>query len=165
MNTGTHERAVVVGVDASEPAFRALRFAADEAVRRAAPLRIVHAVTLFDGLTYPYPELDVPGLMDAGAQSVLQAAKDLVAVSVPADRISTAAVDGNPVDVLVDASADASLVVIGGRGVGGMTGLLLGSTAQGVGGARNVPGRRPPARPLGAGVRPAVGRRRCPGSR
>jgi nucleotide-binding universal stress UspA family protein len=83
-------------------------------------------------MTYPSPELDVPGLMNAGAQSVLQAVADAVSTSIPADRNSTFSVDGQPVDVLVDASADASLVVVGGRGVGGVTGLLLGSTAHGV---------------------------------
>src|SRR5829696_849232 len=132
MNTGLPDGAVVVRVDASEAAFRAARFAAEEAVRRSVPLRIVHAVTWFDGMTYPYPELDVPGLMNAGAQSLVQAVADAVVTSIPGNRISTTAVQGDPVDVLVDASADASLLVMGGRGIGGVTGLLLGSTAHGV---------------------------------
>jgi nucleotide-binding universal stress UspA family protein len=123
---------VVVGVDASEAAVRAARFAADEAVRRAARLHVVHAVTWVDGTTLPYPELDIPGLMRAGAQSLLQAVADTLAESIPADRISTSAVEGRPADVLVDASADASLLVVGGRGDGGVTGLLLGSTAHAV---------------------------------
>jgi nucleotide-binding universal stress UspA family protein len=132
MNTEPRHRAVVVGVDAYESAFRAARFAADEAVRRALPLRIVHARTRFDGMTHPHPELDVPGMLTGGAQSVLQAVSDAVADMVPADRLSTSVVDGKPADVLVDASADASLVVVGGRGVGGIAGLLLGSTSHGV---------------------------------
>jgi nucleotide-binding universal stress UspA family protein len=132
MSTEPRQRAVVVGVDASESAFRAARFAADEAVRRSVPLRIVHARTWFDGMTYPYPELDVAGMLTAGAQSVLQTVSDAVAASVPANRLSTSVADGKPVDVLVDASADASLVVVGGRGVGGVAGLLLGSTSHGI---------------------------------
>lgn len=126
------ERPVVVGVDASEAAVRAVQFASDEARRRSVPLRIVHAITWFDGMRHPYPELDVGGRLIGGAESLLQAMSDHVAGSVPADRVSTAAVDGNPVDVLVEASADASLVVVGGRGVGGVAGLLVGSTAHGV---------------------------------
>jgi nucleotide-binding universal stress UspA family protein len=39
-------------------------------------------------------------------------------------------VEGHPVEVLRHASSDASLVVLGGRGVGGIEGLLLGSTAS-----------------------------------
>ena len=97
------------------------------------PLRIVHALTWFDGMTYPYPELDVPGQLSGGAQSVLQAMSDLVADSAAGRRAcSTSAVDGHPVDVLVAASEGASLLVVGGRGVGGLAGLLLGSTAHGV---------------------------------
>jgi nucleotide-binding universal stress UspA family protein len=132
MNAGRHVATVVVGVDASDAALRAARFAADEAVRRSARLHVVHAVTWLDGTTLPYPELDLPGLMNAGAQSLLQAMSDALAESIPADRISTSAIEGRPADVLVDAAADASLLVVGGRGVGGVAGLLLGSTAHGV---------------------------------
>lgn len=126
------EPTVVVGVDASEAALRAARFAADEAVRRSARLHIVHAVTWLDGKNIPYPELDLPNLVNAGAHSLLQAVSDSLAGSIPADRISTSAVEGRPADVLVGAAVDASLIVVGGRGVGGVTGLLLGSTAHGV---------------------------------
>ena len=132
MSTPPSERAVVVGVDASEAAARAVRFAADEARRRSVPLRIVHALTWFDGMTYPYPELDVRGQLSGGAQSVLQAMSDLVSDTLPADAVRTSAVDGHPVDVLVAASEGAALLVVGGRGVGGLAGLLLGSTAHGV---------------------------------
>jgi nucleotide-binding universal stress UspA family protein len=130
MTDAVRDSAVVVGVDASEVAFRAARFAAEEAARRRVPLSIVHAITLFDGLTHPYPELDAPVLMDLGAQSLLQAAADHVAGLVPADRVTTAAEHGRPVELLAAASQHASLVVVGGRGVGGLTGLLLGSTAH-----------------------------------
>jgi nucleotide-binding universal stress UspA family protein len=126
------EHAVVVGVDASEAATRAVRFAADEARRRSMPLRIVHAITWFDDVTYPIPELDAPDLLNAGAQTLLQAMRDLVADSVPDDRVSTSAVDGHPVDALVAASEGAALLAVGGRGSGGLAGLLLGSTAHGV---------------------------------
>lgn len=131
-NAGHREATVVVGVDASEAALRAARFAADEVVRRSARLHLVHAVTWLDGTTLPYPELDLPGLMTAGAQSLLQAVSDTLATAIPSDRISTSAIEGRAADVLVAAAADASLLVVGGRGVGGVTGLLLGSTAHAV---------------------------------
>ena len=90
------------------------------------PLRIVHAISWFDGMTYP--ELDVRGQLSGGAQSVLQAMSDLVSDTLPVDAVRTSAVDGHPVDVLVAASEGAALLVVGGRGVGGLAGLLLGST-------------------------------------
>ena len=60
MNTGLHEGAVVVGVDASEAAFRAARLAADEAVRRSALLNIIHALTWFDGMATATPSWTWP---------------------------------------------------------------------------------------------------------
>ena len=44
--------------------------------------------------------------------------------------MSTSVVDGHPVEVLRAASEDARLLVLGSRGVGGVAGLLLGSTAS-----------------------------------
>jgi nucleotide-binding universal stress UspA family protein len=114
MSTPSQDRAVVAGVDASEAAFRAVRFAAEEAVRRSVPLRIIHAVTRFAGITHQYPEHDVPGQLNAGAQSLLRSVADGISDKIPATRLSTSIVDGDPVDVLLEVSADASLVVVGG---------------------------------------------------
>ena len=125
-------RPVVVGVDASGAALRATCFAAEEAARRSVPLRIVHARTPFRGMTAPPGQLDVPGLLDAGATTVVQTMAESVGGLLPASRVHTSVVDGRPVDVLREASAGASLVVLGDRGVGGVEGLLLGSTASAV---------------------------------
>jgi nucleotide-binding universal stress UspA family protein len=123
-------RPVVVGVDASQAALRATCFAAEEATRRSVPLRIVHALGVFEGMTAPPGDLDVPGLVNAGAQTLVQAMADSVGGLVPAHQVHTSVVEGDPVEVLRHASSDASLVVLGGRGVGGIEGLLLGSTAS-----------------------------------
>ena len=132
MTRHLHAGAVVVGVDASSAAVRATRFAAEEAVRRSAPLRIVHALSWFDGTTSPPAELDVPGLLEAGASALVEALAASVAELLPEGRVHTAVTEGDPVEVLGAASSDASLVVVGGRGVGGVEGLLLGSTAGGL---------------------------------
>lgn len=132
MSVVSPERPVIVGVDASEAAVRAVQFAADEARRRSVPLQIVHAITWFDAMRHPYPELDLGGRLVTGAESLLQAMSDHVAGSIPDDRISTSAVEGSPVEVLVEASSRASLIVVGGRGVGKVVGMLLGSTVHGV---------------------------------
>jgi len=124
-------RPVVVGVDASDAALRATGFAADEARRRQAPLLIVHAISWpFDSLTIPPTDLDTAGQVRAGAARVTQWAADAVAGDDL--EIQTSVEEGDPVAVLRAASADAQLVVLGSRGIGGVTGLLVGSTANGL---------------------------------
>jgi nucleotide-binding universal stress UspA family protein len=133
-------RPVVVGVDASEESLRAVRFAADEGRLRAAPLRIVHALpAAFRDMTVPPGDLDVPGLLHSGAEGILQWAAEAVASRLPASAVSTSIVQGDPVGVLRAESEHAQLVVVGSRGVGGVAGLVLGSTASGLAGQTDCP--------------------------
>ena len=46
-----------------------------------------------------------------------------------ADRVQRSVLRGYPVRVLLDAAADADLLVVGSRGRGGMAGMLLGSVS------------------------------------
>jgi nucleotide-binding universal stress UspA family protein len=140
MTQAPHQRPVVVGVDASDESLRAVRFAADEAHLRAAPLRIVHALAArFRGAHVRPGDLDVPGLLHSGAEGVLQWAAEAVADRVAARTVSTSVLHGDPVGVLRAESANAQLLVVGSRGVGGVTGLLLGSTASGLAGQTDCP--------------------------
>lgn len=122
---------VVVGVDASQAALEAARFAADEARRRRVPLHIVHVLSWpLDSLVLPAMDLDAAGQLRLGAEAVGQRAADLVGADDLEIRVSVET--GDPVAVLREASAGAQLVVLGGRGIGGIAGLLVGSTAQGL---------------------------------
>ena len=122
-------RPVVVGVDASQAALRATRFAAEEATPvgpaadRPRPRRRVR------GHDRPARGTGRARAVDAGAQTLVQAMADSVGGLVPAHHVHTSVVEGHPVEVLRHASSDASLVVLGGRGVGG-TRVCSSSTAS-----------------------------------
>ena len=94
--------AVVVGVDGSDIALRALRWATDEAQRRGAPLRIVHVT--------PYAERGVAS--ERRAESILTSARTTAEQTWPDAEISTACVAGHAAPALAEAAADAQLLVV-----------------------------------------------------
>ena len=121
--------AVVAGVDGSLQSMHAVDWAAREAVARRCPLRIVHA--------FLWPLLNVPigppagcppdaGLANA-AEDILADATDRARRAAPALEISADLPVCSPAAALIEASHDAGLVVVGHRGLGGFTGLLVGS--------------------------------------
>ncbi len=103
---------VVVGVDGSLVAVRALDWAADEAARRGAGLRVVYAVADRDE-----------------ADPVLASAAARVHERHPALPVATGAATGGTVRALLRESEGADLTVVGTRGLGGVTGLLAGSVS------------------------------------
>ena len=125
---------IVVGVDGSEGGAAALEIAAGEAAFRGARLRIVSA-WLVPAVVYGSdfaPPLDA-GTWDAFRERAQQVAADAFAAVKklhPSLDGEALAVQGQPADVLLEQSADATLVVVGRRGLGGFKSLLLGSVSQ-----------------------------------
>lgn len=132
-------REIVVGVDGSPHSVAALRWAVDEAVIRHCPVTAVYV--------YPHPAatltpdvlaaLNRAGVEAFGArmhEAAQRRLDDVVAREVPASAevdVERAAVAGAAGSVLVDEAADpATMLVLGSRGRGGFTGLLLGSVSQ-----------------------------------
>lgn len=108
---------VVIGVDPRKPSVPALVWAADEAMRRGAPLRMVTAVPLVhDG--FRYDALAHRGGLRLRAASVLANAEDLVRELRGGLRTVTELADGAPATVLHERTADAALVVLGSRRLG-----------------------------------------------
>lgn len=105
------QRPIVVGVDGSAESAVAAQFAVDEARLRGVALTAVHATTAF---TPP------PDPLNVGA---LDPAQD---AGVSVERL---AIRDRPAETLIDASTNASAVVVGTRG-GGIRGVRLGSTSQ-----------------------------------
>jgi nucleotide-binding universal stress UspA family protein len=120
---------IVVGVDDSKGARVALDWALDEARRHQAQVNLVHAYQL-EVAWIDREDIARWAEMERGAAEY--ALQDLLKeLSIPAGvELDAQVVEGNPVDVLVEASADADLLVVGSRGRGGFTGLLIGSVSQ-----------------------------------
>jgi nucleotide-binding universal stress UspA family protein len=127
-----HDRTVVVGIDGSQSALEAARWAAVEAARRHLRLRLVHAF----GWTGE-PVAGQPGLGDRRrdylldhARSSLAAAEKAVTGHAPEVAVEQELVLGFPIEVLVAQSRKAELMVVGDRGLSRVGGLLLGSVSQ-----------------------------------
>ncbi|MEU5964495.1 universal stress protein [Micromonospora parva] len=123
--------AVVVGVDGSESALRAVRLAATEAARRHRPLRVVHGFIwpLLRVPVSPAPEAPPGGGLRHRAEELVEAAVNEAEATVPGLSISGEIIDGEAAAVLVGESPTAALIVLGDRGLGGFSALVVGSVA------------------------------------
>jgi nucleotide-binding universal stress UspA family protein len=127
-DTGT----IVVGVDGSESAEHALDWAIEEAKLRGARLRLVsgwHVPAVVYGGPGFASQLDEP--LDKTFEEV---AEDVVGAAAKRAREAGVEADasvkeGQAAEVLVEAGANADLLVVGSRGHGGFAGLLLGSVS------------------------------------
>ena len=117
--------AVVVGVDGSESALDATRWAASEAVRRGAPLRLVAAVAWTT-----FRAIGLPGLgqehqrqvTERVAEEHLAAAATAAGEAEPDVVVEREVCGGEAPVVLRRESERAALLVLGTRGLGGFTG-------------------------------------------
>ena len=128
-------RAVLVGIDGSPAALTAVRWAAREAVRRRAPIRMVNAFGWMPVHDADDPLQVVPKRRDAlrrAAEESLAVAVAQVAEVAPDVEVSQEVMTGMPAALLVALSAEAQLAVVGQRGLGGFAGLLLGSVGAAV---------------------------------
>jgi nucleotide-binding universal stress UspA family protein len=123
---------VVVGVDGSPNSEQALAAAFEEASLRGVPLVAVHA---WNDITYEDTRgtariLTQPESLEEGEQRLLTERLAGWQEKYPDVEIRPQLVRDRPRNVLLEASETAQLVVVGCRGHGGFTGMLLGSTSQ-----------------------------------
>ena len=117
---------IVVGVDASPHSKSALLWALDQAMSKSGTVTAV--------LSWQIPFFSVPGGFDrdeleAGAKALLLQTVHAVAPHPPVP-LQTVLAEGDPIESLLRASADADLLVLGTRGRSAFAGLLLGSVSQ-----------------------------------
>lgn len=119
---------IVVGVDTSESSKDALRWAARQAELTGSDLRVVMSWEIPSMAFWaPFPEgLD----LEKDARQALDATVDEVLGTEPAVKVSKVVVAGHPAPSLIAQSADADLLVVGNRGHGEFTGMLVGSVSE-----------------------------------
>jgi nucleotide-binding universal stress UspA family protein len=126
---GNARKLVVAGVDGSAESVAALRWAGEYACATGATLRAILA------WHYPVPAGPAPVgvapqvVTDEVRQNMTAALAEAVArakLGVPADQVIGY---GHPVQVLVEASKEADLLVVGRRGHAAITGMLVGSVS------------------------------------
>jgi nucleotide-binding universal stress UspA family protein len=131
--------AVIVGYEGSASARIALRWAVDEAARQGLPVKLVYAVPR------PVRRTGVPRMLGdvpadeawAAAQSAIDhGLAEVAALTRQAASGRAGAVDatgtvleGSAATVLCEQSRQARVLVLGSRGLGGFTGLFVGSTS------------------------------------
>ena len=117
---------VVVGVDGSDAAINAAKWAIDEAISRDVPLRIVHVTHIEGQLAGPQGafRLDVQY-----AESSLRAATAAVEATGKPVKIETDILWGSPDTALINESRNAAMVCVGSVGIGAIARELRGSTA------------------------------------
>ncbi|WP_067461215.1 universal stress protein [Actinomadura macra] len=123
----TKRTAIIVGTDGSGQSDRAIAWAADEAARNGGSLRVLHVVEPAPhGVEYA---AGAPGSLAESWNPLLRGARDLASRRHPELRVETMLVHArNVAEGLRQYADDAAQVVIGHRGRGGFTELLLGST-------------------------------------
>ena len=137
---------IVVGIDGTEHASAALRWAAEEAALRQATLVAIHAWT-FMPVTTPADSGLVPmawtesmEVLDASRAAAERIAGDQVRAVLGEEHDAVVkVVEGGPATALVEAAADADLLVVGNQGRGNLASALLGSTSAEVADAAPCP--------------------------
>lgn len=137
--------AIVVGVDGSPQSKKALAWALEEARLRGASVRAIHVYDVPGVTPYAFPEeaavttdqiAELEKVLQASAADSRARATALIEQAVAElgqvddVKVDAVAVHGRPAPKLIEESEDADLLVVGSRGRGGFTELLLGSVSH-----------------------------------
>jgi nucleotide-binding universal stress UspA family protein len=124
---------IVAGTDGSEESLRAVDWAAREAALRGSPLRIVAAATLLPRMmprtnTSEYDT--VTNVLVSERDNALATAAERAAKAAHGVLIDTDELSGPPAEAIVASGSGALMLVVGSRGIGAFTALLLGSVSR-----------------------------------
>ncbi|MGV0645183.1 universal stress protein [Mycolicibacterium sp. XJ2546] len=136
MPTRSRYDGIVVGVDGSPPAKAAVEWAAREAAMRNLPLTIVHVIQ--SPAVQMWPEVPTPPdlmrLLEENGQVILRDADEMAqeAAGESTVDVQTEMIVAGVLSTLIDVSKEATMVVVGCRGLGAIGRRLLGSVSAGL---------------------------------
>ena len=130
----SREDMVVVAVDGGEPSNNAVRWAANTANKRGVPLRLASSYTMpqflyAEGMVPPQELYD--DLQNECLRKIADA-RDIALEVAPDIKIGHTVAEGSPIDMLLDLSKESTMIVMGSRGLGGLSGMVLGSVSAAV---------------------------------
>ncbi|MBP2331424.1 MULTISPECIES: universal stress protein [Corynebacterium] len=125
---------IVCAVDGSDASKTAAKWAANTAVKRGIPLRLVSSYSMPQFL---YAEGMVPPQelyedLEAETLEKIEEAKKVAIDYMPDVDVSHQIEEGSPIDMLLDLSEQCTMIVMGSRGLGGLSGMVMGSVSAAV---------------------------------
>lgn len=126
MSPANETRPVIVGVDGSDAAIHAVKWAAVEAHARKVPLKLVHVIDTENDFPFVADDLEEE---EALGRSALKAAREAATVEDYTVDVEVELLRGRVNRAFVDLSEHASLLVVGSVGTGFFARMVLGSTA------------------------------------
>jgi nucleotide-binding universal stress UspA family protein len=126
---------VVVGVDGSDQADRALYWSIEEALLRGAGIRVVTAwhvpLAAYAGHgASPAAGTTLEDTVRIAAEGIADAAADKVRKTTAEVAVDTRVIQGQPADVLIDTAMGADLLVLGAPSRHGVSGALTSPAVQ-----------------------------------
>lgn len=128
------EDIVVVAVDGSEASKQAVRWAANTANKRGIPLRLASSYTMpqflyAEGMVPPQELFDD---LQAEALEKIDEARAIAHEMAPDIKVGHTIAEGSPIDMLLEMSKSVTMIVMGSRGLGGLSGMVMGSVSGAV---------------------------------
>lgn len=125
---------IVCAVDGSEASKTATKWAANTAVKRGIPLRLVSSYSMpqflyAEGMVPPQELFDD---LQNEAMGKIDEARRIAHETAPEIKIGHTIVEGSPIDMLLEISKTATMIVMGSRGLGGLSGMVMGSVSAAV---------------------------------
>ncbi|MDT5138746.1 MAG: hypothetical protein QOD58_3008 [Mycobacterium sp.] len=121
------QESIVVGIDGSDAAINAAKWAVAEAVGRDIPLRLIHAIPDRPDAPAGEDSLDI----EYGESALRTVTAALHAMAQPV-KIDVDIVRGSPGSALIDESRHAAMICVGSVGIGRVARKVLGSTADAI---------------------------------